>query len=113
MASDEKSMGARAMHWGVMTWVGNAAGCLVGMVPLALPLSIILTVVTLFTGGWAMVLGQRALRMDGVSDEEKRSALTGLWLGAAHVVIVLALGSIVAFGMQQGIFKDLGILPTE
>jgi hypothetical protein len=29
------------------------------------------------------------------------------------VVIVLALGVIVVLGMQQGIFKDLGVLPTE
>lgn len=106
----QEGVGTRAMHWGVMTWVGNAAGCLVGMVPLALPVSIALTVITLLTGIWAMVLGKRATES---SEEEQRNASIGFWLGAAHVVIVVLMGVLVVFGMKQGLFKELGILPTE
>ncbi len=100
------------MHWGVMTWVGNAGGCLVGMVPIALPLSIILTIVTLFTGIWAMVLGVRAGKETGASAQDRRHGRLGFWLGAAHIVIVVIGAIAVGWGVSQGIFAEFGVLPT-
>ena len=47
----------RALQLGVITWLSNAAGCLIGMVPIALPLGVLLVGVTLITGAMAMVYG--------------------------------------------------------
>lgn len=108
---DEKSTGARAMHWGVMTWVGNGAGCLVGMIPLALPISIILTVVTLLTGIWAMVLGAPSLRRSkGSDDSARREGAIGFWLGAAHVVVVVIIAIVALIGMRRGWLEQLGLM---
>lgn len=80
----------RAMDWGVYTWLWNVAGCLLGMVPLALPLSVIVTIVTLLTGIGAMILGVRGVRVArrlGRKDAA-RQAWLGFALGAAHLLIV-------------------------
>ena len=92
----------RALTWGVVTWVGNAAGCLLGMIPLALPLSIVATVVTLITGIGAMVYGVRARRDTGLGPDAKRNATVGFWLGASHLIIVVlvAIGVFVAWRMN-------------
>lgn len=82
----------RAMDWGIYTWLWNVAGCLLGMVPLALPLSVIVTVVTLLTGIGAMILGVHGVRVArrlGRKDAQ-RQALLGIALGAAHLIIVLS-----------------------
>lgn len=98
------------MHWGVMTWIGNGAGCLVGMIPLALPVSIILTIVTFLTGIWAMVLGAPSLRgRSALQEEERRSGKLGFWLGAAHVVVVVVIAIIAIVGARQGWLDQLGL----
>lgn len=109
--SSEKSRGARAMHWGVMTWIGNGAGCLVGMIPIALPVSIALTVITLLTGIWAMALGAGGVgkRASTMSQEERRAASIGFWLGAAHVVIVVVFAAILVMGLRHGWLEQLGL----
>lgn len=57
------ALAAKAQHWGVMTWLANIGGCFVGMIPLALPLPLLLTIITFFSGIAAMVLGVRGYRM--------------------------------------------------
>ena len=108
--SSEDTTRSRALHWGVMTWVGNGAGCLVGMVPIALPVSAVLVVATFLTGIWAMVLGVRERRQAPHQDAEQM-AMAGFWLGAAHVVFVLLAGGLLLWGLDQGHLKDLGVLP--
>lgn len=81
----------RAMDWGIHTWLWNIGGCLLGMIPLALPLSVVLTVVTLITGIGAMILGVRGVRVArrlGRKDAQ-RQALLGIALGTAHLIIVV------------------------
>ena len=107
----DRSAGERAMHWGVMTWVGNGAGCLLGMIPLALPLSVLLTIVTLLTGIWAMVLGAPSLHRGAtMSGEARRAGVFGFWLGAAHVVVVIAVIIVVILGLQRGWLEQLGLM---
>lgn len=85
------ALAAKAQHWGVMTWIANIGGCFVGMIPLALPLTILLTIITFFTGIAAMVFGARGYRLARAHDDagSARSALLGIALGGAHMVIVI------------------------
>lgn len=97
----------RALLWGVWTWVGNGAGCLLGMIPLALPISVVATLVTLFMGIGAMVLGVKdrraALRAGDV--DVARDARLGYWLGAVHI---FAVASVMVLGYFVIEFKILG-----
>lgn len=97
----------RALLWGIWTWVGNAAGCLLGMIPIALPVSILATVATLITGIGAMILGARDRRValaEGDVDAA-RDARLGFWLGASHMIIV---GVVVAVGYAVVELEILG-----
>lgn len=90
MSTSEPSIAQRALHWGVVTWIGNFAGCLIGMVPIALPLSVVATVATLITGLVAMVLGVRGRRAAQEAGDERgaQDARLGFWLGTSHLIIV-------------------------
>ena len=97
----------RALLWGIWTWVGNAAGCLLGMIPLALPISVVATIATLISGLGAMVLGVRDRRAALARGEPDvaRDALLGFWLGASHMIIVAL---VVAVGYAVVEFEILG-----
>lgn len=80
----------RALLWGIWTWVGNAAGCLLGMIPIALPISVVATIATLITGLGAMFLGahDRRVALGQGDPDAARDARLGFWLGASHMIIV-------------------------
>ena len=102
----------RAFRWGIITWIGNGAGCLIGMIPIALPLGVLLTVVTLVTGIGAMIMGARAMREASVQgDDEARSrARWGFWLGLSHLVIVLLAGLALLIAWRSGALGEVGAL---
>lgn len=97
----------RALSWGIWTWLGNGAGCLLGMIPLALPLTVIATVVTLFTGAGAMVYGVRGARHAATHDQPaaRRDAWIGFGLGAAHIVVALLVLAVVGLGFKFDVFS--------
>ena len=105
----DETTSKRALNWGIITWVANAGGCLLGMIPLALPLSILATIVTFITGIGAMILGVRGKRDASKRGDEQgiRDARMGFWLGAAHMLIVtlVGMGAFAAFNM--GAFGDI------
>lgn len=101
---DDIDKGARhALNMGIATWVGNIGGCLIGMVPLALPVSVLLTIVTFFTGIAAMVMGWRA-SATAPNEQATRYALIAFWLGASHMFIVLLGAIAVGIAWQMKVF---------
>ena len=100
----------RALNFGIWTWLGNAGGCLLGMIPLALPISIAATVVTLGTGVAAMIWGARAGREAGGDRRSARDAAIGFWLGAAHVGFVIIGGALAWAALHFDWFGGANIL---
>jgi uncharacterized membrane protein len=80
----------RAYNWGIFTWLGNLFGCAVSLVPIALPVGVVLTVVTLITGFGAMMLGTRGKQQAKLDDDDNSMwhARVGWWLGMTHLIIV-------------------------
>lgn len=102
----------RALSFGIWTWIGNGAGCLLGMIPLALPISIVATAVTFGTGIAAMVWGARAAREAKKASDERsaRDASIGFWLGAVHVGFVVIIGAITWAAIQFDWFGGASLL---
>ena len=92
----------KALLWGIFTWVGNLLGCAIGMVPIALPIGIVATIVTLFVGMGAMYYGGKA-RFHAPDPSARRDAMLGFWLGAVHIGFVAMLA-----GIGFVIFYDVG-----
>lgn len=109
---DTNEDAARALNWGLATWIGNGAGCLISMVPLALPLGIVATLVTLVSGIGAMVWGVRGRRRALREDDERsaRDARIGFWLGAAHMIIVLLVAGTIALAVHIDALEGARIL---
>lgn len=101
-AQPTTKLAKRALNMGIYTWLGNAAGCLLGMIPLALPLSLVATLVTLLTGVGAMIWGVQGRReaLQKGDDQGARDARIGFWLGAAHLIIVLLAGAALGAAMH-------------
>lgn len=80
----------RAYNWGVFTWLGNLFGCAISLVPIALPLGVLLTVVTLITGFGAMIYGVRGTQLARNENDENSlwHSRIGYWLGMSHLIIV-------------------------
>lgn len=97
----------RALNWGIWTWLGNGGGCLLGMIPLALPLTMIATIVTLITGIGAMFYGIRGVSLAARHNQPKsrRDAWLGFGLGAAHVFVVLMVAIMITLGFKFKIFS--------
>ena len=91
-----------------MTWVFNFIGCLISMVPIALPIGVILTAVTFVSGIWAMLLGLRGWREppDPGDDYAIHQARWGFWLGAAHVVTVVAFTVALLLAWKMGLLDE-------
>ena len=106
---EPQTLGAKSLLWGVMTWVLNFIGCLISMVPIALPLGVILTVLTFFSGIWAMLLGLRGWREPPDPNDEHaiHQSRWGFWLGAAHVVTVVALALTLLVAWQAGMLDEV------
>jgi hypothetical protein len=89
----------KAYSWGMWTWIWNAAGCLVSTVPIALPIGILLTIITFFTGISAMwwgFLAYKDARKKG-DDKSATDAMIGFVLGGLHMFIVLAVSIAIYF----------------
>lgn len=88
----DNDLATKALNMAVFTWLGNFAGCLISMVPLALPLGALLVLATVFTGFAAMgygVLGYRKSRtMQGEGDKD---AIVGFVLGTLHIGALAAM----------------------
>ena len=110
-AHHDNAQATRALNWGIWTWLGNGAGCLLGMIPLALPLSVIATVVTLFTGIGAMVFGVQGARLASRETSEqgqkaaRRDAWLGFGLGAAHIVVAVFVLVAIGLGLKFEVFS--------
>lgn len=86
----------RALQMGIATWLSNAAGCLLGMVPLALPLSVVLVGVTVIMGLVAAAFAMWSWRLSARADSPRlKDARVGFWLGMSHLIVsfVVALGA--------------------
>ena len=108
----ENQSAERAFKWGIYTWIGNGAGCLIGMIPIALPLGILLTIATLITGIGAMVMGARAMRALKTREhsEDLTRARWGFWLGLSHLIIVLVAGLALLIAWRSGALGEVGAL---
>lgn len=80
----------KSYNWGIFTWLGNLFGCAVSLVPVALPIGVILTAVTLVTGFGAMMYGVRGKQQAKVDSDDNSMwhARVGYWLGMSHLIIV-------------------------
>jgi uncharacterized membrane protein SpoIIM required for sporulation len=102
----------RALNWGLATWIANGAGCLISMVPLALPLGVLATIATLVSGVGAMVWGVRGRRRALREDDERsaRDARIGFWLGAAHMIIVALVVGAIALAVHVDALEGARVL---
>lgn len=96
----------RALNTGIATWAFNIFGALLGMIPLALPISIALTVVTFFSGIAAMLMGIRAKKRAEARHDElsTRYARIAFWLGTSHLIIIALIGVVVWIAYKMGAF---------
>ena len=101
---DAARMARSAMTWGAITWIGNIAGCLLGTIPLALPLTLASTVVTLISGFFAMGLGVRAATATDDPDA-RRDAWWGYMLGLSHLLIVAVVTLLVLLAWYVGLVE--------
>ena len=86
----------RALKMGIATWLSNAGGCLLGMVPLALPLSVVLVGVTVIMGVVAAAFAMWSWRLSARADKPRlKDARVGFWLGMSHLILsfIVALGA--------------------
>ncbi len=98
----------RALQLGVITWLSNAAGCLISMVPIALPLGVLLVGITLITGAMAMVYGVMGKRTAARSGGDgAREARVGFWLGASHMILAALTGGAIAWLMHNSALRDI------
>lgn len=85
----------RSYNWAIYTWVGNLIGCFIALVPIALPIGIAMTGVTLIMGFVAFFFGLRGLKV--ARDEDDAESRTYAWIGIglsmAHLVIVAVVGT--------------------
>ena len=99
---------SRALHMGVITWLSNLAGCLVGMVPLALPLSVLLVGATLITGALAMLYGVLGARdAASLGGQGRQDARLGFWLGASHMILSALVAGAAAWLAHSGVFSGV------
>lgn len=80
----------RATYWGVVTWVTNLASFLLTAVPIALPISIILFIVSVVTGFMSLYHGFIGwYQTRKVGGQLYKDALVGLALGVTHFAFLI------------------------
>lgn len=105
---ESSRLAQRAYTWGIWTWIWNAAGCLLSMIPIALPLGMFLTFVTFCTGIAAMWWGALAYK-DARKRGDKKSAtdaMLGFVLGGVHMFIV----AVVSLGIYLLLYHSGAVL---
>jgi hypothetical protein len=99
----------RATYYGVVTWVTNFFSFLLTAVPIAIPISVVLFIISVVTGFMAMYygfIGWRETR--AVGGDLYRDALIGFVLGTAHFAFLIGFAITVV-----ALLYAAGVLPPQ